>query len=453
MIDPAQSFANALGQGLNVMKSYRDEARQAEQDQFQREALLRAEAKDDQRFEQEKKKWGWEADDRDYFVKTERPLKEREMKARVTSAEVEADFARPTAQANLDQTKAQTANTYDSIRSRRAGDAREAARFNWESQDRQTKRQYERDKGAMLQVMSFLKTGQADWGRTAGTRFTPRFLTGLAGISGDALTAVEMTAKGDFSWMNNKKIANAARGLTSSIGNNVADKFGFARGTVTVDQFLGATKDGRIQFKAVGKDAKTGKMRTQNLAAPSSEVFISNSTLLARSFANINKDKNARAALLGAMRETDEEFFNDAISTFDPKIGSELKALQNQLEKAPAGSKQYTDILARMDAVAMRASGVGLFDRFANMSSGTTVPIQYRAIERVREKEPQRYGNAPTERIVNDMNAFVSGAMSSDANYIKAYKKLYGEKAQPPMDRNRGRLLRDENALWRGIAR
>lgn len=35
-IDPAQSFSNALGQGLGIMKSYRDEARQDEQTAFDR---------------------------------------------------------------------------------------------------------------------------------------------------------------------------------------------------------------------------------------------------------------------------------------------------------------------------------------------------------------------------------------------------------------------------------
>jgi hypothetical protein len=35
-IDPAQSFSNALGQGLGIMKSYRDEARQDEQTVFDR---------------------------------------------------------------------------------------------------------------------------------------------------------------------------------------------------------------------------------------------------------------------------------------------------------------------------------------------------------------------------------------------------------------------------------
>lgn len=452
MIDPAQSFSNALNQGLGIMKSYRDEARQNEKDAFDRDILLRAEAREAERAKREAVKWGWDVEDRDYIVNELRPLELRGKKAEVSVKETNAAWLPKEKKQNYEKGEVDIANTRSVMRSRAASDAREAARFGWDVADRKVILQQRRDRDAVLQIMTNLRTGGADYSKTDGTRFTPRYLASMAGISPRALDAVERTAKGDFSWMNDKATANAARSLTSSIGTNVADKFGFKRGTVAVDTFLGVDKGGRIRFKAVGRDAKTNKLRTMELTAPSTEVFIDNSVLAARSFAMINRDPNAKATLLGAMRSHDEKFFDEVIQSMDPTIRPQLKALESQLEKAKPGTEQYTAIMRKMDEVTKKAAGEGLFERFQKVSAETSIPIEYRAVQRQKEKLPG-YANAPTEKVVGDLNRFVSLALASDKNYTAAYKSLYGKDAKIPMDANRRRVLRDETALWRGLSR
>jgi len=458
MIDPAESFSNALNQGLGIMKSYRDEARQSEKDAFERSMILKADQRDDERFNREKIKWGWEDEDRDYTVNTLRPLELRKAKADTTVSETNAewlpkekeqDFRK--GEADIKLTTANTANTYDSIRSRRAGDAIEAGRFKMQQTEWQQGQAERRDRIAARELITWMKTGGkgGDLSRTAGTRFSPTRFMGMAGMSPLAGQVLEKIGRNDYSWMSDPKANQAVRGLAAQINPQSQQRLGFVPGTGVIDSFVSG-KGGKVKMKFVGRDAKTGKLRTALIESDANQLFNS-ANIMTRTFGRIARDPNARNALTSMVQQTDPEFFAEVAMSVNPTIKPQMEALSKRLEKLSPTDKAYKATVDAMEQLAQRATGSTLFDAFSRIGGGQNVPAHYRAIERQRAKVPQ-YANAPTERVVADMNNFVGAALSSDQNYTKAMNRLYGVGGWKPRFSGRT-MVRDENALWNGLAR
>ncbi len=453
MIDPAQSFGNALNQGLGIMKSYREEAREAEKDAFERSMILKAAERDDARFEREKTKWGWEDEDRDYTVNTLRPLELRGAQADVKVKETNAEWLPKEKQQDFTKGEVEIANTRDMIRSRRAGDAREAGRYSMQRAEFNAAQRERREREGARELMMWIKTGgrAGDISKTAGTRFTPMKFMGLAGMSPLATQVLEKIGKNDYSWVNDPKANAAVRGLAASINTQSQQKLGFVPGTGTIDRFVGG-KGGTIKLNYVGKDAKTGKLRSMWVDVKADKLF-NNANIMTQTFSRIARDPNARSALTTMVQQQDPEFFAEVATSMSPTIKPQMEALTKRLEKLQPGTKSYNDTVAAMDNLAARATGSTLFDAFSKIGGGVNVPAHYRAVERQRQKTPQ-YANAPTERIINDMNTYVGAAMASDKNYTRAMNRLYGVGGwKPKFDANRGFLVRDENALWNGLAR
>lgn len=456
MIDPAESFSNALNQGLGIMKSYRDEARQAEKDLFERNMLLKAEQREDIRFKNSQEEFGWKKDDRDYEIKELRPLELRKAKADVTVSETNAEWLPKEKQQNFEKGVVEIANVKDTIRSRRAGDAREAGRYNAQMTEFRQAQGERRDREAARELMIFLKSGgkAGDLKKTAGTRFAPLKFMGLAGMSPKAVGVLEKIGKNDFSWVKDPQANAAVRGMAAQINPQNQKKLGFVPGTGTIDKFISG-QNGTLKLNYVGKDLKTGKVRSMWVNVPASELF-GNANVMAQTFGRISRDPNARSALTSMFQQVDKETFAEIAIDGNPAIKPQMEALTKRLEKAVPGSQSYNQIVTTMENLYAKANGVTLFDAFSRIGGQANVPYEYRAIDRLRTADP-KLKNAPTEQVIDYANKWVGTAMMSERNYIAAMNSLYGKngwKVSGYVSGNLGRqeIKRDEAALWRGIA-
>jgi hypothetical protein len=85
--DPAQSFSNALGQGLGIMKSYRDEARLDEETKFNRTLALSAEERAKAAERRAEQNQGILVEENQYQI-GRRPFKEKVEQTQLTGFEL-----------------------------------------------------------------------------------------------------------------------------------------------------------------------------------------------------------------------------------------------------------------------------------------------------------------------------------------------------------------------------
>lgn len=361
MIDPATSFANALSQGLGIMKSYRDEARLDEDRAFDRQIRLRAEGRLDEAIDLQKKQDAREqrASDFEYLAGPDgisRAQKKFDQGVSLNEANIGIT------QANL---KERQFNTTDEVlRENRQlyvedaragiGQKRAAATASYASAERQraetkilqdSAAEEKRQKASMTALQAIV-SGNADIiknspavaplvGRMAAQTFKlPSLLEALENPNG--------------SWVNNARKVSEVFSFSNVSIKRTAERKGISPVDVKISRPRTSTRtvDGKtipvIEFEVKGKDARTGEMRSET-SYVQTDRLLDAGYVAAKSFRELQRRPEARGELVDAVMASDRELANDLVSARITQLQDFLKG-QKDRDRSPAVSSARIEL-------------------------------------------------------------------------------------------------------------
>jgi hypothetical protein len=329
-IDPAQSFSNALGQGLGIMKSYRDEARQDEDRSFEKSMKLET-----QRQAQEQLNLLIKDDVRKQGVYNEDmapdrvALRGRQLLGTVNKTEAEAKDAGILANnrqnmidtdtkvslgnlaVNQSQAATQRMNAFTSrgelgLRTRAYNDEREdlianrALQAGWQA------------------IGAAAKNPTAENMRSLmGNKIAGSALIKMASKAYDAPILEEIMQNPFGDWINSgQKLGVALRfARDTEVVNATVKAQGFNPSKTKATRFRGATQkdaNGRpvqmVEVTLRGPDAKTGKIKTfTGFVKP--ETLFESGAVAANVFRGINNDPALKGRLVQMYQATNEDKF------------------------------------------------------------------------------------------------------------------------------------------------
>jgi hypothetical protein len=345
-IDPAQSFSNALGQGLGIMKSYRDEARLDEDRSFEKSMKLET-----QRQAQEQLNLLIKGDKREQMKFDEDMTPERvALRGRKAVADV-----------NLTEAQATDAGILASKRGKMIDTDIEVAKGNLDVN------RYQAQTGRMNAVTSRGELGlrtraynderadliankalQAGWQSISAAAKNPtaenmRSLMGnkiagsalikLASKAYDAPILEEIMQNPFGNWINDgKKLGVALRfARETEVVNATVKAQGFDPKTTRATRFRGATQkdaNGRpmqmVEVTLSGKDLKTGKNKTfTGFVKP--ETLFESGAVAANVFKGINNDPILKGRLAQMYQATNEDKFYKILNYEATRLEKEIK--------------------------------------------------------------------------------------------------------------------------------
>jgi hypothetical protein len=352
--DPAQAFSNALGQGLGIMKSYRDEARLDEDRAFEKSMKLET-----QRQAQEQLKLLIKDDVRKQGVYDEDmapdrvALRGRQLLGTVNKTEAEArdsgiladnrkrmiDTDIEVAKGNLDVNRYQ-ARTGRMNANTSAGELGLRTRmYNDERSDLIANR-------ALQEAWKFV--GAAGKNPTPesmrslmGNKIAGSQLIKLASKAYDAPVLEEIMQNPFGNWINDgKKLGVALRfARDTEVVNATVKAQGFDPRTTKATRFRGATQkdaNGRpmqmVEVTLSGKDLKTGKNKTfTGLVKP--ETLFESGAVAANVFRGINNDPMLRGRVAQMYQATNEDSFYKILGYEASRLEKLIKNPQSLVTK------------------------------------------------------------------------------------------------------------------------
>jgi hypothetical protein len=374
-IDPAQSFSNALNQGLGVFKSYRDEARQDEDRAFEKSMRQRMAEMQEKELQLLVNRDGREAKQfaADYSPTriaagdTQATALATEAVAKAKDAGVLADnrkrmidtdinVALSNARSNrisasASATNAQTSRMEFGLRQRQYNDARAE----------QTRAKAFRDSFAFITQGAGNKNVTS---QIAGNKVVAGSAMKMAAAAFDAPVLEEIVRDPYGNWMRDgKKLGVALRFASSNpIVTATAKAQGFRQGSVKLEQIRAAnafdpvtkTNQQVVEIRMTGikpngkRASYTGYVAPQKLFEPAA--------MMANVFGGIKRDPVARQRLAQVYAQADEEGFN--------------MYLENEVNRIDKLLSSYgTSSTFRAEAEALRQRKAAIFNGDANVIS------------------------------------------------------------------------------------
>lgn len=329
MADLAESFSNALGQGLGIMKSYRDEARQDDDRLFAKNVALAAEKRADKSLELQVNQ-DFRTGDEFKFQQTRRPsiLKQDDQAIalgaeQITGAQIDNKYKPEKYKAEINQTNAAA----DSNRAS-AGESRVRTRV-LQNQDYRAGQDWNDARAANGMVNYLLGKTSTLPANAGGMRNTPLGFAGIIGAAPKVLSVLQNPTQ--TGWMSDPQLKAqvmtfAGRGADSELEKSKRWRSGSA-GMVNI---VPAGK-GRVKALFVGVDQKTGR-QTQAWVEKDAGALFAQANVRARHLGVMGSDPQVRRNFVAALRSTP-----DAYEAFTGRA-TQLLGMQRQ-----SLVKQYTD--------------------------------------------------------------------------------------------------------------
>lgn len=361
MIDPAQSFSNALGQGLGIMKSFRDEARQDEDRAFAKQQALF-----DQNMKERQFALLQRGDDREQARFNEDMAPER-VALRGQKAKADADLS--TAQARdagvLADNRKRMIDTDISVslsnaRSNRisAGAAALNARTNAGElglkqqmyRDQRNDAAYQRSmQGAFAALAQASRTG--DFTSITNNKHVAGAVFQMAGAVTQSKAVQEALQNPYGDWIKDPKkfadVANYAR--VAPVFTATVQKYGFGRDTKVTGFQHAVVKgpDGKptsvVEMTLTG--TRDGKKQTMKFNARPEQLF-EPAAMASNIFGRIGRDPQSKARLAMAYGAADEQGFNTILNNEITMLEKQAKLLEGA--KVGPQRQQYMAIQDRL---------------------------------------------------------------------------------------------------------
>lgn len=359
MIDPAQSFSNALNQGLGIFKSYRDEARLDEDrafDRQMREAMdARAEKALNLSINADNR-----AEDEFSFNKTLRPFLTTQNQEAANQAGIKTSMMKVEAeyQPKLFESELETAATNRQVAVRNADSSARNARANERSVSL-SERRYNDERAIELQnrenlqAWGLIGAGSMDWksNQSRLAQMSPQFVRMAAFSLG--VPALNEALQNPFgSWMNDPQKVKAVMPFIGPSVRKTEEQRGY-----TESRVVDVDAAGKDRFKIIfeGKNKKTGKIERYE-GYQDVDSFLNKGAGYARIFAAIGSRPDAKINLAKAFAAGQPEIFSRLIDEEITRREIELKrlkgmgegdgeramTLQRELQKLEQGDKSFT---------------------------------------------------------------------------------------------------------------
>lgn len=353
-IDPAESFSRALGQGLATFKSYRDEARQDEDRDFNKKMALRLDERSERQLAISEGTFDMAKENNEY-AKSRRPFQEKVDQANLTGLELGNEGKR------IDNEWQPKLNA-ENIRSSRDASARGWAGINIQRGELALRQQAFRAEQAQNDQSNFLRSfvsGVSSGDMSAVTRnpgAATKTVVTMASLAYGSPVLSEALQNPFGAWRNDPKKVDQLMPFAdlSGLTGGTARQRGYGRDTRVVD--MEATKvktpDGKVvpgfRFVFEGTNTKTGK-RERFDAYQNAEKFLDKAHAYQSVFGSIGNRKDAQARLAYAFGSANPKEFDEIVryevdkreraikqleSTAGPKnraMAAQLKAELNQI--------------------------------------------------------------------------------------------------------------------------
>jgi hypothetical protein len=328
-IDPAQSFSNALGQGLGIIKSYRDEARQDEDRAFAKQVALAQEKRSERSLELQFNEDRRRQVDSDFSVKRQPSILQQDAQAielgaeQITGVKIDNKYKPEKYKAEINQTNSSAdANRANAAQSR----VQTRVLLN---QDYRAGQDWNDARDANGLVSFLLGKTSSLPNSSGGMRNTPLGFAGHIGAAPRVLSVLQNPTQ--TGWMNDPQLKAqvmtfAGRGADSKL----EEKWRWRKGSAGMVDLAPAGK-GRVKALFVGVDAKTGR-QTQVWVEKDAGQLFAQANVRARHLGAMGANPQVRRNFVAAL-QSNPEAYEAFTGRATQLLGMQRKALV----------KQYTD--------------------------------------------------------------------------------------------------------------
>lgn len=341
-IDPAQSFSNALNQGLGIMKSYRDEARLDEDRAFDR--MMK------ERIDNRAERASNIADEENVRRRTEfkewekfAPFREQKTKAEADLGTAQAKDAGILANNRQKMIDTDIGVAWSNAKSSRI--AAQAAASNAATNRRQADLQWRQYNDAQKreQTVSFNKAllgaiQSNDPSKIANNPGVARQAASIIGMAVNAPALAEAIQNPFGNWRNDpNKVAQILPFAQINIGKTAESRGFRGKGArvvnFTTEKVKGSNgkEEVKLKFGIEGVNKRTGRKEVF-WAYQSPEKFLDKATVFQKTFNTINNDPQARLSLTRAYETSDPEGFDTIMNREWSMREEKAQAIKRQLE-------------------------------------------------------------------------------------------------------------------------
>ena len=340
--DPAQSFSNALGQGLGIMKSYRDEARLDEETTFNRKLALSAEARAQGAETRAVQNQEILLEENRYQI-GRRPKKEEIEQTQLEGFKLNNEGQK---QQNEWYPKIQAENIRSSKDTSARGWAQvglERDRVNLARQQARSEQEDRDSRNAFRMLVSAVQT--SDFNAIANNPKTGSAVLRMAGAAAGAPALLAAMQDPTGSWLRDPKQKRAVLNVAAIDLGKTADGLGFRRGSVSIADIRPSKTKGKLEMDFVGVNPKTGKLEKRVGNMDAARLF-DKTAVFANTMNKITNDPQARSSLVSAFRSSEPDIYKDMVSFEISRRESAIKGLKDRTIKV-ANPQAYMAELQR----------------------------------------------------------------------------------------------------------
>jgi hypothetical protein len=431
--DPAQSFSNALGQGLGIMKSYRDEARLDEETKFNRTLALSAEKRAQGAEARAVENQGMLVEESKYQI-GRRPFKEKVEQTQLTGFELNNEGQK---QQNEWYPKIQREN----IRSSQDTSSRGWAQIGLDRQrislakTQAAAEQEDRDsRNAFRMLVSAVQT--SDYSSIANNPKAGSAVLRMAGAAAGAPTLLAAMQDPTGSWLNDPKQKRAVLNVAAINLGQTADNLGFRRGTVSIADIRPSKIKGQLKMDFVGINPKTGRLEKREGNMDAARLF-DKTAVFANTMSRITTDPKARASMVSAFRASDPEMFKDMLGYEISRRETAIKGLKDRtikVQNPQAYAQELQQELMLLQNNDPNTVGSIIFPRMEKVGREFVQSNTSRAYDNVEARSSKARGNP--NAIVTGINSVLERA-ARDPKYYASILKTAGISSSGGYDPNK----------------
>jgi hypothetical protein len=431
--DPAQAFSNALGQGLGIMKSYRDEARLDEETKFNRTLALSAEERAKGAERRAEQNQGILVEENQYQI-GRRPFKEKVEQTQLTGFELNNEGQK---QQNEWYPKIQQENIRSSRDTSSRGWAQiglDRQRINLARQQAIADQEERESRNAFRSLISSIQTN--DFQSISNQPKIANSILRLAGAAAGApqILAAMQNPTGD--WLRDPKSKRAVLNVAAIDLGKTAKNLGFQIGSVSVADIRPSKVKGKVDLDFVGINPKTGRIERRVGNMEAARLF-DKASVFANTMERITNDPRARSSMVSAMRNSDPEMYGEMLNFEISRREKAIKGIQDRTIKVADPRGMMADLQQELTLLQnndQNTIGTVLFPRIAQVGSEYVRSNTTRAYDRIESLAPK--AKDKPDAIIKGINAVMDRA-ARDPRYYASILKGAGISSSGGYDPNK----------------
>jgi hypothetical protein len=339
-IDPAESFSKALGQGLGMFKSYRDEARLDEETAFNRRIALNAEDRARSAEQRAVQTQNMLTEQNRYDI-SRRPFKEKVDQTQLEGFELnnkgqalENEWYPRIQEENLRSSRDASARGWAGIRN-------EQARISLARSEAAAVQAERDDRNAFRMLVGAIKT--QDYNAIANNPKAGTAVLRMAGAAAGAPALLAAMQNPTGSWINDPRQKRAVLNVAAVDLGKTADNLGFRRGSVSIADLRPSNVKGKVNIDFVGINPRTGRLERRSGNMDANRLF-DKAAVFANTMHKITNDPQARASMVNAFRAAVPDEYAEMLSFEISRREQAIKGLKEGTIKVADTTGYMTEL-------------------------------------------------------------------------------------------------------------